>query len=312
MSLEERVAAGEVFESPEEVTDEYKELLTGLIEFTANSEFMGAYTERQWIPKAPSYQRKLALTAKLQDEVGHAQMQYRLCESLGRDREEMLDDLLSGNAGFGNAFHYPADEWLDIAMIAWLIDGAAMQLQHSLQRTSYGPYNRVMRRVCREEEFHLRHGEHIVGEYATGSKAQREKLQEAIDRWWPRGIMFYGFSDSKSGKQERMKELNIKPLTNDELRQKYLDVFVPKIRKFGMEVPDPNLSYDEDADQWHFTDPDWDEFTEILRGNGPVTQARVGARQEAFEDSEWVREALAAHHGQVQGRFSNGPQVAGD
>lgn len=313
MGIEDRIERGETLEPSDDLTDEYEDLLTSIIQFTANSELIGAFTERPWIPKAPSYHRKLALTAKVQDEIGHAQMQYRLCESLGEDREEMLEALLDGEAGFGNAFHYPAGEWLDIALIAWLIDGAAMQLQGSLMRTSYGPYARVMRRICREEEFHLRHGEHIVREYATGSRAQQERLQAAIDRWWPRAVMFYGLSDSKSEKTERMLDLGIKPKTNDQLRQQFFDTFVPKIRELGLEVPDEKIEYDEASERWRYTEPDWDEFYAIMKNDGPMTTERLAGRRAAFEESAWVRDALEAYHGQRTGRFSNDPVTsAGD
>ena len=308
--LEERIADGQTIEAGDELTDEYRSLLTGIITFTANSEFMGAFTERQWIPKAPSYHRKLALTAKIQDEIGHAQMQYQLAENLGADREEMLNDLLAGRAGFGNAFHYPADEWLDIALIAWLVDGAAMRLQGSLMRTSYGPYARVMRRICREEEFHLRHGEHIVKEYSRGSRAMQEDLQQAVDRWWPRAVMFYGLSDRRSEKTQRMIELGIKPKTNDALRQEFFDYFVPRCERLGIEIPDDRLVYDEEAERWQYTEPDWEEFKRITTEGGPAAADRLAAREAAFEANTWVRDALESYHGQSVGRFSSGPGVA--
>lgn len=313
MDFEARVESGETFEPTDEFTEEYREYLSGIIQFTANSELMGAFTERPWIPKAPSYHRKLALTAKVQDEIGHAQMQYRLAESLGGDREEMLADLLEGRSGFGNAFHYPAEEWIDIALIAWLIDGAAMQLQHSLMSTNYGPYARVMKRICREEEFHLRHGEHIAAEYATGSKAKQERLQEGVERWWPRAIMFFGQKDNESDTSIRMNELGIKPKRNQELRQQYFDRFVPKLREFGVEIPDDELRYDEEAGRWEYTEPDWDEFETIITKGGPVAAERRDGRLAAFEESQWVRDAIEAYHDQAGDRFSNNPGVtAGD
>lgn len=310
MDLEERIQSGDTFESIDELTEEYRELLLGMVEFTANSEFIGAYSERPWIEKAPSFQRKLALEAKVQDEIGHAQMQYRLAENLGRDREEMLADLLDGRAGFGNAFHYPVEEWLDIAMIAWLVDGAAMHLQHSLMRCSYGPYARIMRRICREEEFHVRHGEHIVAEYATGSHAMQDVLQLAVDRWWDRAVMFYGLSDEKSDKTRRMVELGIKPKTNDTLRQEFFDSRIPKLREYGIEIPDGNLTYDEDAERWRYTEPDWEEFKTITTQGGPAFEERVAGRRSAFEENAWVRDALAAYHGEVQDRFGNRPMAS--
>jgi len=239
--------------------------------------------------------------------VGHAQMQYRLAENLGADREAMLSSLVAGQAGFGNAFHYPVEEWLDVAMIAWLVDGAAVELQSSLLSCSYGPYARVMRRICREEEFHVRHGEHVVREYATGSRAEREAVQAAIDRWWPRAMAFYGLPDEQSEKTRRMVELNIKPKTNDAYRQDFLDARVHRIRDLGLEVPDPELSYDEDAGRWHYTEPDWDAFRALVGEGGPAFAERVEARREAFEASAWVRDALGAYHGRAGDRFSNEP-----
>ncbi|GAB3036533.1 1,2-phenylacetyl-CoA epoxidase subunit PaaA [Natronobiforma cellulositropha] len=305
MKLEERIAAGQLIESGDELTDEYRELLCGIIQFTANSEFMGAFAESEWIPRAPSYQRKLALIAKNQDEIGHAQMQYQLAEDLGRDREQMLTSLLAGENGFGNAFHYPADEWIDIGLLAWMLDGAAMQLQHSLMKTSYGPYARIMKRVCREEEFHIRHGEHIVREYATGSREKQERLQAGVDRWWSRAVMFFGLSDSRSEKSERMDELGIKPKTNDELRQQYFDTYVPKLRNYGIDIPDENLYYDEETEQWEYTPPDWEEFNRIVTEGGPETQARLDRRRTAFEETAWVRDALEAYDGTTANRFAN-------
>lgn len=305
MDIEQRIADGQKIESSDEITDEYRELVCGIAQFTANSEFMGAFAESEWIPRAPSYHRKLALIAKNQDEIGHAQMQYRLVESLGKDREQMLEDLLEGRSGFGNAFHYPVNEWIDIGLLAWMLDGAAMQLQHSLMQTSYGPYARIMRRVCREEEFHIRHGEHIIREYATGSKAKQERLQQGVNRWWPRAIMFFGLSDNQSEKTKRMVELGIKPKTNDELRQQYFDTYVPKLRKYGVDIPDEKLEYDEEAERWRYTEPDWNEFDKIVSGGGPKTQERLQRRLEAFWDTAWVRDALKEYNGQETGRFSN-------
>ncbi len=311
MDIEERVAEGQTLEPSDELTDEYRDLLTGMIQFTANSEFIGAFSERTWIPKAPSYHRKLALTAKIQDEIGHAQMQYRLAEDLGKDRGEMFQALLEGESGFGNAFHYPVEEWLDIALIAWFVDGAAMQLQHSLMNTSYGPYARVMQRICREEEVHFRHGEHIVREYATGTRAMQEELQKAIDRWWPRAMMFYGLSDEKSPKTQRMIDLGIKPKTNDDLRQEFLDTMVPKVREIGMAVPDANVERDEETGRWNYTEPDWEEFRRIVTEGGPCAQQRLDQRAAAFEDTDWVRDALTAYHERQNDRFSNEPARAG-
>jgi ring-1,2-phenylacetyl-CoA epoxidase subunit PaaA len=296
MTFEETIAAGEIIEPSDTLTDEYRDLVVRIVQFTANSEIMGNMTERPHLKNAPTVHRKLALLAKLQDEVGHALMQYRLCEDLGKNRDQMLEDLFNGRAGYGSSMQYPMEDWLDIAAFTCFTDGAAMILQHSLLKTNYGPYQRVMRRICREEEFHMRHGTDLLQRYATGSKAQQERMQEAVNTWWPRGMLFFGpTDDNRSSAAERMHELGIRTKTNDELRQDFLDYWVPKVRKVGLEIPDDNLEYDDEAEQWRYTPPSMDELKRIRTEGGPEHEQRIEFARSMLEQTEWVRDALGDH-----------------
>jgi len=314
MELEQALEKGKTVEPSDNLTEEYETLVTKMVQFTANSELMGALAESPMVEKAPNYRRKLALLAKNQDEIGHALMQYRIAEDLGSDREQMLENLLEGRAGYGNNMQYPIDDWIELTAFTCLTDGAAMILQHSLLKTSYGPYARVMRRICREEEFHLRHGRDLLAEYATGTRAQQKAMQEAVDRWWPRGIMFFGPTDeARSDAARRMHELGIRTKTNDELRQEYIDFWVPELRDLGLEVPDDRLEYDDGAGKWIYTRPDMDELERIRREGGPESRRRLDHRKEVFEETAWVREALESHYQTSRGgRVSNGSDLAAD
>lgn len=313
MELEERIAAGQTIEPTDELTEEYRTLVSRIVQFTANSELMGTVAERPLVERAPNYHRKLALLAKNQDEIGHALMQYRIAEDLGADREEMLDDLLNGRVGYGSSMQFPLDDWIELTAFTCLTDGAAMILQHSLLKTSYGPYARVMQRICREEEFHMRHGRDLLGEYATGSRAQKRAMQDAVDRWWPRGLLFFGpTDDERSDAALRMHELGIRTKTNDELRQDYLDFWVPKIREVGLEIPDENLEYDEEAGRWEYTPPSMEMLREIRTEGGPRHRERIDERREVFEATGWVRDALEAHSGNAGGRVGTDVDAAAD
>lgn len=297
MDFEEKIEAGEVIEPADDTTEEYRELVARIVQFTANSELMGNMSERPLLEHAPTFHRKLALLAKLQDEVGHGLMQYRLCEDLGKDRAEMLEALVEGRAGYGSSMQYPIEDWLDLAAFTCFTDGAAMILQHSLLKTSYGPYRRVMQRICREEEFHMRHGIDLLHRYATGSRAQQERMQAAVDTWWPRGMLFFGPTDDRrSSAALRMHELDIRTRTNDELRQDFLDYWVPKVRAVGLDIPDDALEYDEEADRWQYTPPDMAELDRIRNEGGPMHEERVGRLRRYFESNQWVRDAMAAYH----------------
>lgn len=306
MDFEAKIDAGKVIEPVDDITDEYRELVARIVQFTANSELMGNMSERPLLEHAPTFHRKLALLAKLQDEVGHGLMQYRLCEDLGKDRTEMLEDLTAGRASYGSSMQYPIEDWLDLAAFTCFTDGAAMILQHSLLKTNYGPYRRVMRRICREEEFHMRHGTDLLQRYATGSAAQQERMQEAVETWWPRGMLFFGpTDDERSAASVRMHELGIRTRTNDELRQDYLDYWVPKVRAVGLEVPDEALAYDEEAGRWEYTPPSMEELDRVRSEGGPMHEERIGRLRAHFEDNEWVRETMAAYHRSSIGRDPN-------
>lgn len=302
MTFEEKLASGAVIEPSDRMTDEYTDLVARIVQFTANSEIMGNMSERPHLERAPTVHRKLALLAKLQDEVGHALMQYRLCEDLGADRDEMLAALFAGEAGYGASMQYPIEDWLDLAAFTCFTDGAAMILQHSLLQTNYGPYRRIMRRICREEEFHMRHGTDLLQRYATGTRAQRERMQEAVNTWWPRGMLFFGpTDDERSSLSLRMHELGIRTKTNDELRQDFLEYWVPKVRAVDLEIPDDALEYDDEAERWRYTPPSMEELDRIRTEGGPEHEARVSFAREMFEQTAWVRDALADYHDVVAG-----------
>ncbi len=291
-AFEARIAAGERVEAGEWMPARYRAECLRLIQMHANSELMGALPEREWIPRAPTLARKMALIAKVQDEIGHAQLLYRVAEDLGRPRAAMIDDLLAGRAKFHNVFHYPAETWADVVVIQVFVDGAAMQTQGALRACSYAPYARVLRRICYEEDFHIRLGIDGFKALAEGTPAQRAMLQDALDRWWTPLMHFFGPRDQASPHLEQMMRWRIKVKTNDELRQQFLRQFVPLIQEYGLRVPDPGLRWDEATGQYVYTEPDWDEFRRILRGEGPRTRARLEVRNRYHAQHQWVREAL--------------------
>jgi ring-1,2-phenylacetyl-CoA epoxidase subunit PaaA len=290
--FEARVARGEKVEPGDWMPEEYRFELARLIHNHANSEIMGALPEGSWIPYAPTLKRKMALTAKVQDEVGHGHLLYRVAETLGKSREQMLEELFSGKAKFSNVFHYPAETWADVGIIGWLIDGAAIVNQTMMAQGSYGPYSRALKRICAEESFHIKHGYDIVVSLATGTPEQRAMLQDALNRWWEPIMMFFGPSDKRSIHTEKLVRWRVKLKTNDEQRQEFLRKFVPKIWELGLSIPDPNLYIDEQGTV-HYTEPDWDQFLTVVRGGGPMSQARLATRRLAWEENAWVREALA-------------------
>jgi ring-1,2-phenylacetyl-CoA epoxidase subunit PaaA len=269
--------------------DEYRTRLRKFIEMHANSELMGVLPEREWILRAPTLQRKLALTAKVQDEVGHAQLLYRLVEDLGKPREESFRDLISGKSKFHNVFHYPTKSWGDVAVIAWLVDAAAIVSQKALLKCSYAPYARMMKKICFEESFHVLSGRDIAYTLLTGTPAQQDMVQEALTRWWPPIMQFHGSRIEKE--EDPMYVWRIKSKGNEELRQEFLEGYVPQLLEVGLEIPDPLLKKDE-AGVWHYTEPDWDELMSVVSGNGPMTKERLDFRELALNDSAWVRKAL--------------------
>jgi ring-1,2-phenylacetyl-CoA epoxidase subunit PaaA len=287
----ERLAAGVDVEAGDWMPDAYRSQVLRFVEMHGNSELMGALPERDWIVRAPNLHRKLALTAKIQDEVGHAQLLFRLCEDLGKPRAQILEDLLEGRSKFHNVFHYRTRSWGDVGVIAWLVDAAAILSQKALLKCSYLPYRRVMQRICWEESFHILHGRDVVLTLVTGSDAQRELVQEALDRWWAPLMQFHG----PNNPPERDQDLawRIKSRANEELRQEFLEVYAPRIREIGLTIPDPALRRDDETGRWHYTEPDWDELRQIGRGNGPATQERLGQRRLSAQQTAWVRRAFA-------------------
>ena len=287
----EYVQGGGQVETGDWMPDEYRKRLIKFIEMHANSELMGVLPEREWILRAPTLQRKLALTAKVQDEVGHAQLIYRVAEDLGKPRDEMLADLLSGKAKFHNVFHYPTVSWGDVGVIAWLVDAAAIISQKALLKCSYAPYARIMKKICWEESFHILHGRDVVLAMVTGTEAQRELVQEALDRWWGPLMQFHGTKVAPD--DDPMLHWRIKTQGNEEARQQFLDGYVPQIWELGLTVPDSKLRKRDDG-VWEYTEPDWDELKHVVTGHGPKTQDRLDLRRIAYENSAWVRSVVLA------------------
>lgn len=286
-----RIDRGEKVETDDWMPDEYRQAALKFIEMHANSEVMGALPEREWIPRAPSLRRKMSLTAKVQDEVGHGQLLYRVAEDLGKSREAMFEDLINGRTKFHNVFHYPTEHWGDVALIGWLIDGAALVTQRALLDCSYAPYARVMKRICSEEQLHLRHGEDITLELANGTERQRWMFQDALDRWWEAIMHFYGPPSNPA--KDVLLRWGIKSKSNEELRGEFLDHYVPRIFDLGFTVPDPGLHLDEAAGRWVHGEIDWTIFWEIVKGRGPKTEERLSMRRRVWDHHRWVREALA-------------------
>lgn len=291
--FEARIDRGEKIEPHDWMPAEYRRQLVRMIEQHAHSEIIGALPEGTWITRAPGFRRKMALMAKVQDEVGHAQLLYSAAETLGKPREDMINDLLSGKSKYSNVFNYPAETWADTAVIAWLIDAGAIINQVANSKGSYGPYCRALDRICAEESFHLKYGHDNVVTLATGTPAQRKMVQDALNRWWKPIMHFHGPPDSVSVHTEKLVRWKVKMATNDEMRQEFLDQYVPKIWELGLTVPDPNLRKNPETGVWEFSDPDWDEFFRVIRGDGPCNRERLAVRRMAEEQGRWVRNALA-------------------
>ncbi|WAA13961.1 1,2-phenylacetyl-CoA epoxidase subunit PaaA [Fervidibacillus halotolerans] len=295
----ERIEAGEKIEADDWMPDEYRMALIKLISMHAISEIMGALPEKEWVPKAPTIHRKLGIMAKVQDEMGHGQLLLRVAEDLmkpyGKTRENIMEDLFSGKLKFHNVFHMEAPTWADAGIIAWLVDGAAIITQTNMLNASYGPYSRALHRICAEEVFHAQHGESIVLALAEGSKQQREMLQDALIRWWPSLLMFFGpksAATTGSSKQDITIKYKIRTKTNEELRQDFLTKYVPRIRSLGLTIPDETLRYDEENKKWIYKEPDWNEFKKIIKNQGPKSMERLTLRRIAYDNNRWVREAL--------------------
>ena len=291
-AFESRIERGEKIEPTDWMPELYRKQLVRMIEQHAHSEIIGALPEGTWITRAPGFKRKLALMAKVQDEVGHAQLLYSAAETLGKSREKMVDDLISGKSKYSNVFNYPAFTWADSSFISWLVDAGAIVNQVANSRGSYGPYCRALERICIEESFHLKYGHHCVIYLATGTPTQRKMMQEAIDRWWAPMMHFFGPSDKISVHTETLMKWKVKMLSNDDTRQQWLDMYVPKIWELGLTIPDDKLQKNEATGKWEYTEPDWDEFKRVINGDGPCNKERLAVRRTAEERGRWVRQAI--------------------
>jgi ring-1,2-phenylacetyl-CoA epoxidase subunit PaaA len=289
--FEARIVSGDKIEPKDWMPSEYRKQLIRMIEQHAHSEIIGSLPEGTWITRAPGFRRKLALMAKVQDEVGHAQLLYSAAETLGKPREDMVNDLISGKSKYSNVFNYPAKTWADTAVIGWLIDAAAIVNQLANAKGSYGPYCRALERICYEESFHLKQGHDNTVYLATGTPQQREMVQDALNRWWRPVIHFFGPPDSQSVHSEKLIKWKIKMMTNDEMRNQFFNMYVPKILELGLTLPDPDLKKNDDG-TWTYSDPDWDEFWAVVKGNGPCNKERIAVRRMAEERGRWVRESL--------------------
>ncbi len=290
-----RIDAEEKIEPRDFMPEAYRRTLVRQISQHAHSEIIGMQPEGNWLTRAPTLKRKAILLAKVQDEAGHGLYLYGAGETLGTSRDEMVDDLLSGKAKYSSIFNYPTLTWADVGAIGWLVDGAAIMNQVPLCRCSYGPYARAMVRICKEESFHQRQGFEIMLELSRGTDEQKAMAQDALDRWWWPSLMMFGPSDAESKHSAQSMAWKIKRFSNDELRQKFVDVTVPQAAFLGLKIPDDDLAFDEDTGHYRFGEIDWQEFYDVLAGNGPCNRQRLERRRQAHHDGAWVREAARAY-----------------
>jgi ring-1,2-phenylacetyl-CoA epoxidase subunit PaaA len=293
--FQERVDNEEKIEPKDWMPAAYRKTLIRQISQHAHSEIVGMLPEGNWITRAPTLRRKSILLAKVQDEAGHGLYLYSAAETLGVSRDELVDQLLTGKAKYSSIFNYPTLNWADIGAIGWLVDGAAVMNQIPLCRCSYGPYARAMVRVCKEESFHQRQGFDIMVAMSSGNTEQKRMAQDALNRWWWPSLMMFGPNDANSKHSAQSMAWKIKRISNDELRQKFVDVTVPQAEHLGLSIPDPELKRNDESGHYEFGEIDWTEFKEILAGNGPCNKERLQARQSAHDNGSWVREAAAAY-----------------
>ncbi|MEH6516873.1 MAG: 1,2-phenylacetyl-CoA epoxidase subunit PaaA [Halioglobus sp.] len=294
-TFQQRIDAEDKIEPKDWMPDKYRKNLIRQMSQHAHSEVIGMQPEGNWITRAPSLHRKAVLLAKVQDEGGHGLYLYSSAETLGISREELTESLHNGSAKYASIFNYPTLTWADIGAIGWLVDGAAIVNQVSLQRTSYGPYARGMVRICKEESFHQRQGYHIMMTLAKGSDAQKEMAQDAVNRfWWP-SLMMFGPHDADSVHSAQSMKWKIKRQSNDELRQKFVDQTVKQAQVIGLTLPDPDLAWNEESGHYDFGEIDWDEFKRSMTGGGPCSRQRVAHHVEAHEEGAWVRDAMTAY-----------------
>ncbi|MEL6650210.1 MAG: 1,2-phenylacetyl-CoA epoxidase subunit PaaA [Bacteroidota bacterium] len=290
-----RIDAGENIEAKDWMPEKYRKTHIRQISQHAHSEIVGMLPEGNWITRAPSLRRKVALLAKVQDEAGHGLYLYSAAETLGISRDELLEQLNSGQAKYSSIFNYPTLSWADIGAIGWLVDGAAIINQVMLTRTSYGPYARAMVRICKEESFHQRQGYEIMLTLSKGTAVQKQMAQDALNRWWWPSLMMFGPPDAVSTHTEQSMKWKIKRKTNDELRQQFVDITVPQAEILGITIPDSELKWNEERGHYDFGEIDWDEFWRVVKGGGPCNKERLQARNDAWDNGAWVRDAAVAY-----------------
>jgi ring-1,2-phenylacetyl-CoA epoxidase subunit PaaA len=291
----ERLDRGDRIEADDWMPEDYRRQLVRLISIHAVSEIMGALPEKEWVPRAPTLYRKLAITAKVQDEVGHGQLLIRVAEDLmrpwGKTRDDIMDDLFAGRLKYHNVFHMQTPTWADAGIIGWLVDGAAVITQGMSLSCSYAPYARALQRIVEEEGFHIQHGESICLALAEGTPLQRQMLQDALTRWWPALLMFFGPPEKSELSTNQLRNLRyrIRSKTNEELRQRFFSKYVHRIRSLGLQIPDATLEQDAVTNEWRYQQPDWDLFRQIVNNHGPCSQERLGLRRTTYQEGAWVR-----------------------
>jgi ring-1,2-phenylacetyl-CoA epoxidase subunit PaaA len=295
LQFQQKVDAETKIEPKDWMPDAYRKTNLRQISQHAHSEIVGMLPEGNWISRAPSLKRKAILLAKVQDEAGHGLYLYSAAETLGTSREEMIDDLHIGKAKYSSIFNYPTLTWADMGAVGWLVDGAAILNQVMLCRTSYGPYARAMVRICKEESFHQRQGFESLLVLSRGTEEQKAMCQDAINRWWWPSLMMFGPKDSESTNSDQSIKWKIKRKTNDELRQQFVDMASEQVKVLGMTLPDPDLKWNEERKHYDFGEINWDEFWNVVKGNGPCNKQRLEARRKAHAEGAWVREAAMAY-----------------
>jgi ring-1,2-phenylacetyl-CoA epoxidase subunit PaaA len=308
--FEQYVADNKKIEPKDWMPEKYRKTLIRQISQHAHSEIVGMLPEGNWITRAPSLKRKAILLAKVQDEAGHGLYLYSACETLGVERDDLLDDLHSGKAKYSSIFNYPTLNWADIGAVGWLVDGAAIMNQVPLCKCSYGPYARAMVRVCKEESFHQRQGFQIMLTMAQGTAEQRAMAQDALNRWWWPSLMMFGPPDADSTHSADSMRWKIKHFSNDELRQRFVDMTVPQAEVLGLTIPDADLKWNEERGHYDFGEIDWAEFYNVISGNGPCNKQRLEARKKAHQEGAWVREAAVAHAEKRAARAMNDTAAA--
>lgn len=305
-----RIAADEKIEPKDWMPEKYRKTLIRQIAQHAHSEIVGMLPEANYISRAPSLRRKAALLAKIQDEAGHGLYLYCAAETLGAERDTLMDELHTGKAKYSSIFNYPTLTWADMGAIGWLVDGAAILNQVPLCKCSFGPYARAMVRVCKEESFHQRQGFEILLTLCNGTAEQKQMAQDSLNRWWWPSMMMFGPNDADSPNSEYSMKTKIKRFSNDELRQRFMDATKPQADILGLTIPDPDLKWNEVTGHWDYGEINWEEFNNVVQGNGPCNKLRVKARKEAWDNGKWVRDAATAYAAKREQRKSETKQVA--